>query len=435
MRDRRQGRTVLIVLAVIGIAAMFVFLGQLFAQEEGMAPEPPGMEPGAPGMAPEAPGMAPGMEGMPPDMMGAPGVGMGMGAGGGGGGALQWTHQPMDEALCKSYDEFLAETGEPRAAIPDVFLFDEETGEPRKYTETQWRQLQRIYAGRRAVEEGVPTAGKPGYGLATRITREIAVKEKELEAVRHLYNVGLESFTFEIGYPQVEHSAIQPGMTTVPIQIGVIMKVKPGIAQRYPSLVYRKLKPFDNYGRDRQLFRIVDYEGGIWNPKEVWLWNGAVNEWNSLWSSNQVRLTLYDVSGREIVEGAQSAGHTGGICAQLVHPDTLNYAPMHETIIPPRDHSFEGGHLNLDYKKGWYYSFSFNIPLAQLSALDRAEAVLIGAGGVEGSRGATQPLPVAAESLAGVSSRGALQAGAAQAMGRARTGLPAMGMLIPPGFY
>lgn len=420
MRDRRQGRTILIVLAVIAAAGIFVFLGQIFAQE----PPPPEAAPGAePGMEPgmEA-GMMPGMEGM--------GMGMGMGAAGG---ALEWTHQPMPDELTMTYDEFLAKTGYQRAAIPDVFIFDD-AGEPRKYTQNQWAQLHRIYAGRREGVAAAPVAGRPGYQLSVRLNREMSVKQKELDAVNWLYQVGLDSFTFEIGYPQVRHADVRPGATSIPIEVGVIMKPKPGIEQRYPSLVYRKLKPFDNYGEDRQLFRIVDYEGGMWNPKEVWLWNGAVSEWNRLWSANVVQLTLYDVDGRRLVTGTQPAGHTGGICAKLVYPDELNYAPMFETIVPPRDHSFEGGQLNLDYKKGWYYSFSFTIPMAKLASLDRAEAVLIGAGGQEGSRGATQAPPPDA-TFAGESSRAAAAAGAEQAMSTARTNLPMMQMQIAPGFY
>jgi len=424
VRDRRQGRTILVVLAIITAAALFVFLGQIFAQDE-MPPEAaPGMEPGGPG-GPEA-GMM-----LEPGMMG--GAGMGMGMGGRGGAPLQWSEQEMPEELRKTYDEFLAETGLPRALIPDVYLEDDE-GNPREYTVNQWQQLQRIYQSRRITEAGAAEVGRPGYGLATRITREMAVKQKELDAVRYLYEFGLDSFTFEIGYPQVSHADIRPGATTVPVQVGVIMRVRPGVAQRYPSLVYRKLRPFDNYGEDRQLFRIVDYEGGMWNPKEVWLWNGAVSEWNSLWSGNSIRLTLYDVGGDRIVSGTQSAGHTGGICAKLVYPDDLNYAPIHETIIPPQDNAFEGGHLNLDYQKGWYYNFSFNIPVAQLAALDRAEAVLIGSGGVEGSRGATQA-PPPSTIFEGESSRAATQAGAGQAMDTARTNLPMMQMQIAPGFY
>ncbi len=339
----------------------------------------------------------------------------------------------MDEKLTMTYADFLVESRQPRAVIPDVFLYDDEDN-AKLCTTNQWSQLQRIYAGKRAVEAVGAVAGRPGYGLATRITREMAVKQKELDAVQHLYNVGLDSFSFEIGYPQVRHADIRPGSNSIPIEGGVIMRVRPGVAQRFPSLVYRKLRPFDNYGLDRQLFRIVDYEGGMWNPKQVYLWNGAVSEWNSLWSANSIRLTLYDINGKRVVQGTQSAGHTGGICAKLVYPDDLNYAPIHETIIPPRAHSFEGGQLSLDYKKGWYSNFSFTIPLAELPMLDRAEAVLIGSGGVEGSRGATQAPPPDV-SFEGSSSRAAVQAGADQAMGRARTSLPMTGAQLPPTVF
>ena len=131
--------------------------------------------------------------------------------------------------------------------------------------------------------------------------------------------------------------------------------------------------------------------------------------------------------------GQQAAGLGGDICSKLLYPDELNYAPMHETIIPPRDYTFEGGKLNLDYKKGWYYNFSFTVPLAQLAGLDRAEAVLIGAEGVEGSRSATQAAPP--RPVRQMSSQAAAQAGGEAAADTARTYLPMMRQQIAPGFY
>jgi hypothetical protein len=417
VRERRQGRTILIVVALIAIVGVFLFLGQIFAQ--------PGMEPGAePGMEAD---MEPGMGG-PPGMGGMPGMG-----GGGGGGSLAWTEQDMPEELTMTYEEFRAETGQPRAQIPDNFIYDDED-EPKENTKNQWLQLQRVYAGREDEVAEVGEAGKPGYGLATRIQREIAVKEAEIADVEYVYEKGLNNFSFEIRYPQVDHSDIRPGASSIPIRVGVIMKVKPGVAQRYPSLVYRKLKKYDFYGTDRQLFRIHDYEGGIWNPKEIYLYNGAVSEWNSLWSQNSVELTLYNAAGDQIVSGSQSAGHSGGILANLLYPNELNYAPMHETIIPPQDKSFEGGDLNLPYKEGWYYSFSFNVPIGDLAGLDRAEAVLIGAGGVQGSRGQTQaPPPENIDQF--TASRSSVQAGAESATGTARRGVGMSGYSMGPGFY
>jgi len=422
VRERRQGRTILRVIALIALIGIFVFLGQIFAQDGEPVP-PPGDEAG--GAPPPGEGaMPPGGEAMPPGMEGMPGMpGMpGMGGGGGGAGGLEWTEQEMPEELVKTYDQFLAETGTPRAMIPDNFLEDDQ-GEPRKATDTEWRQLQRIYAARELGGPAEGGAGKPGYGLATRIQREIVVKEAEVADVQYLYEKGLDNFSFEIGFPQYEHSAIRPGSNSIPVSIGVIMKVKPGVAQRYPSLVYRKLKKYDFYGTDRQIFRINDYEGGIWAPKEIYLYNGAVSEWNSLWGQNSVRLTLYDASGDTIATATQPAGHTGGICAKLLYPDELNYAPMNETIIAPQDKSFEGGRLNLPGKKGWYYNFSFSIPLGELSGLDRAEAVLIGAGGREGARGATQPPPMDSATYEGDASRASVQSGASHASDVARSGV------------
>lgn len=402
MRERRKGRTILAVLACIVLMGVFLFLGQLFAQDD--------YDDYMDDMMMDGPGM------MRPTEVG-----------------LKWTEHEMPEELLITYDEFLARTGLQRALIPDFFLFTEDD-EPKGATEDQWMQLQRIYATREVVDVvDVAAAGRPGYGLAARISGEIAVKEAEIADVHYVYSKGLDNFSFKIGYPQIEHGDIRPGMTSVPLQVGVIKQVKSGVAQRYPTLVYRKLKKYDNYGTDRQLFHIVDYEGGMWNPKKIWLYNGAVSEWNSLWGQNSIRLTLYDAAGNEIISGVQSAGHDGGICAKLVHPDTLNYAPMHETIIPPRDLAFRGGNLNLDYTKGWYYSFSFNIPLTTLAGLDRAEAVLVGAGGVEGARGQTGAPPPTVATFD--PTREAVTAGVDRATDAARRGVGMSGYHLGPPVY
>jgi hypothetical protein len=352
------------------------------------------------------------------------------GGGGGGAGGLAWTEQEMDEDLTMTYDEFLDETGAQPAMLPDNFIYDDEDN-PKENTENQWLQLQRIYSRREGPTAAAGEAGKPGYGMATRIQRAMAVKEAEVADVNYLYEKGLNNFSFEIGFPEFEQSAIRPGTSSIPITVGVIMKVKPGVAQRYPSLVYRKLKKYDFYGTDREIFRIHDYEGGVWNPKEIYLYSGAASEWGTLWGQNSVRLTLYDAAGDQIVSGTQSAGHGADILARLLYPSELNYAPMHETIIAPQDKSFEGGSLNLSGKKGWYYSFSFNIPLSDLAGLDRAEAVLIGAGGIEGSSGQTQaPPPEAFDS--GADARASVQSGAEQATGAARRGVSMSGAQVPP---
>lgn len=413
MRERRRGRTILIVIASVALVGTSAFLSQIFAQED----MPPDMPP----------------EMMEDDMfmddMGMMGPGVGAPSPGVG---LAWTEQEMPEELTMTYEEFLARTGMPRAAIPDNFLFDKD-GNPRRNTENQWRQLQRIYADRALVAVDVARAGTPGFGLATRIQRQMAIKEAEIADVNYLYEKGLESFSFDIRYPQFDDSAITPGATSVPIRVGVIMKVKPGVDQRYPSLVYRKLKKYDFYGTDRQIFRIHDYEGGMWNPKQIHLYNGAVSAWNNLWQQNSIQLSLYDATGRQIVSSTQSAGHTGGILAKLLYPDTLNYAPMHETIMGGQDKRFTGGNLNLPGTKGWYYDFTFNIPLADLSGLDRAEAVLVGAGGVQGSRGQTSAPPPGTGDYG--ASRAAVQAGADRATDVARRGVGMAGYSMGPGFY
>jgi hypothetical protein len=424
-QDKRYGRVLLVVLIVATLIGTAVFVSTLFAQPGDEGP--------------------PGDVGMEPGMMGEAGMMDGMGGMGGAsaGAALTWTNSdPMDEDLQMSYDEYLAQSGQSRAMIPDVYLHDAD-GVEETYSYNQWAQLHRIYSGRVAVGGGA-NEGRPGNALAARVNNEVAVKTNELETVQRVYGQGLDNFAFKVGFPQMESGQISLTSNAVSIDVGVIMSVRPNVAKRYPSLVYRALKKFDNYGVDRQIFRIVDYEGGVWNPKKVWLWNGAVTEWNRLWSANDIVLTLYDVEGDRIVSGRQSAQQDGGICAKLVHPDELNYAPMFETLMPAKDYTFEGGHLNLDYSRGWYYNFSFSIPLSQLAGLDRAEVQLMGANGAEGSRGETQapaisssytaPAPAAA-AVESDSSREAAQAGGEQAMDAARTGLPMMGQTVPGGFY
>lgn len=420
VRDRRYGRVLITVLAAVALVGTLVFVGHIFAQ-------PPGEDPGMPGMEDDM-------------MMG----GMG-GPAGPSGAPLEWSDDhPVDEELQKSYDEFLAESGQQRALIPDVYLYDAEDNLA-KYSYNQWSQLQRIYSGRIDVTVGA-AVGRPGSYLALRVAEEMAVKEGEIATVRRVYEQGLHNFFFAVAFPELDSSDIRPGSTSVTIDVGVYMGIKPRVAQRYPTLVYRALKKYDNYGVDRQIFRIVDYEGGMWNPKQIQLYNGAVSEWDRLWSSNEILLTLYDVEGDRIVSGRQSAQHNGGICAKLVHPDELNWAPMHETLMPPKDYTFEGGKLNLDYKKGWYYSFSFAIPIAQLIGLDRAEVQLIGADGIEGSRSETQAPPVTeargggvptgtAVASEGEESRAAVQEGVQDAKDTMRIYTPMMGQQVPPGFY
>ncbi|MCD6360246.1 MAG: hypothetical protein J7M38_05215 [Armatimonadetes bacterium] len=423
VRDRRYGRVLLIALGAAAVVATLVSVGLIFAQPDA----PPEAEAGGPPGGPEEMGMM---------GMGGPGPAAGI--------PLQWSETPVEEELQKTYDEYLAETGQERALIPDVYLYDDE-GNPKKYSFNQWAQLQRIYAGRAEVTTAA-AMGRPGNALATRVAEEMAVKEAEIATVRRLYEQGLDNFFFKVAFPQIDSAQIRPGASSITMDVGVYMGVKPGVAQRYPSLVYRALKKYDNYGVDRQIFRIVDYEGGMWNPKQIWLYNGAVSEWNRLWGANEISLTLYDVDGDRIVTGRQPAQLNGGICAKLVYPDELNYSPMHETLIPPRDYTFEGGKLNLDYKKGWYYNFSFSIPIAQLVGLDRAEVVLIGADGQEGSRGETQAPAItetraqsapsgASVSNAGEESRGEVQSGVEDAKSTIRTMTPMMGQQIPPGFY
>ena len=405
--QRHQGRIPSVVVAIIVLLGFATFLGQLFAQE------PP--------------------EDMPAEdeMMMEEGMGMPGGGRAAAGAPLGWTEPEMPEELVMTYAAYLAETGRSRALIPDEYLFDEE-GEPKKATKNQWGQIYRIYETRRAVAVAEERVGRPGGPLSDRIAMEMAVKENETRVIRELYEQGLKSFWFEVSYPQISSQDISPGVTAVPVEVGVAMHVKANVAQRYPSLVYRRLKRFDNYGVDRGVFHIVDYEGGMWNPKIIRLWNGSMTLWNQLWGENSIRLVIYDIDGDRIVSGEQPAGLDGAICAKLVYPDELNYTPMHELLIPPKGYTFEGGHLNLDYKKGWYYSFSFTIPVAQLAGLDRAEVMLVGSGGLEGSRSQTQAAPPRTDFSAGGASASAAAAGAEAASDRARNALPAMGLQVPP---
>jgi len=302
------------------------------------------------------------------------------------GGTFEWREESAPSAKRMSYAEFLVQENLPAAPIPELYLVDGD-GQIVQNTRNGWYQIQRIYAGA-AGEERAPTY--PGSRLLKDVRLELAVKQKEMRVMEELYEAALDGFWFEVGLPQYTTSANSPD--SVPITVDVIMHVKQSAQKSYGGLMYKRLKPFDNPGQGRQPFSFITYQRGYYNPVVLSLCSEAISVWNGLWPQTQVRLRLLDQKGTVVAEGAASAGFGPGTCNDMVHPPELMYQPQFRYLMPDEDRKFEGGRLNLNYSRGWYYQFNFTLTLGQLGRLEAAEVTLIGAAGVEGARSTTQTL-------------------------------------------
>ncbi len=306
--------------------------------------------------------MGPGMPGGP----GGPAA-----AAGGRGTTLEWREESAPNAKRMSYAEFLAQENLPPAPIPDIYLVDED-GNVVKNTRNGWYEIQSIYAGMAISERKAPTY--PGSRLLREVQLELAVKQKEMQVM---------------GLPQVTGTNVNSPQT-VPVTVDVLMHVKSSLQKNYGEKMRKRLEPFDNPGRDRQRFGFITYKRGYFNPVVLQLSSDAINVWNSLWPQTQVRLRLLDRDGHPIAEGIASAGFTGATCNDFVHPPEITYQPTFRYLMPNEDRKFEGGKLNLNYSRGWYFQFNFTLSLAQLGQLEAAEVTLIGADGTEGARSITQ---------------------------------------------
>lgn len=392
MRNRRWLYIAAAVAATALIALVMVQTGP-FAQEG--APPPPGPDGG----------MGPGGPGMPGDpMMGGPP------GGGAAGGGMEWKTYDPPEELTITYQEFLSLTGESRADIPNPFITKDD-GTPAKHTKNEWHQLQRLYASQGDALAG-PVEGRVGKSLLGWFEPWAATKISQGKALLDCYQAGQNIWTFEVGAP------VSAGMTfdvttgsvtdVNNIIIPVVMRVKPSASKNYPALVYRKLKKFDSIGHGRDTgsaivtssapFRIFTQQGGMWRPNILNLEPEMGPLWMALWSAGQIRLTLFDPTGKEIATAMQTAGHDGSILQKVVYPDIIYHQPRHKLLIPPEGLKFGGGKWHVAGTRGWVFAFSFNMTAAQARSIHRAKAEYVGVENVdEMLRGrmssATMPAP------------------------------------------
>lgn len=135
----------------------------------------------------------------------------------------------------------------------------------------------------------------------------------------------------------------------------------------------------------------------MYRPHTFYLADETIQVWNYLWNLLQVRLRLYDTEKTMITQAPQPSGLTPSIFTQMVHPPTIYYTPRYRLLLSPEDNKFEGGRLNLNGKRGWYFEFDFQMSREDLKALDDARARLIVDGGPpETMRSIPSPMAAAA---------------------------------------
>lgn len=439
MHNRRV-QIIILAVSVVAIAAIVLLQTVPWAQggppPGGPGGPAPGGPPGGPGAPPGGAPGGPGGPGGPPPGMGGPGGPGGMpggmpGAPGGApaGGTFQWKTYPAPPELSVTYDQWLAQTGTKRAALPQAFLIDDTTKLPAKHTPNEWFQLQRIY-GARGTEAKGPVEGRVGKRLMAMLEPWPAAAVCQAKALIEAYKAGLHSFTFEIGAPtggKIDWELTTAAVTKVnQIQIPVVMHVRPSAQKSYGELVYRKLKAFDCWGLGEQHgneivntsapFSIITYKGGFWQPRVLRLEPEMGAIWGALWSANQVKLTLYDRQHKEIISATQSAGHSGGILGDMLYPNKIYYSPRYKLLLPPEGYKFGGGKWHVDGTKGWLYVFSFDLPAADAKRIDSAKAEYIGV---------KDPMSLAQGPLGAARSAGAT-AGATAPGGAGGPGMPGM---------
>lgn len=411
MRNRRLF-FIAAIAAVLALALVIIIQAVPFAQGPGGPPGGPG-GPGGPAGGPAGP---PG--GMPggPEMGGMPGGPGGAPAGGGGG--MVWKVHEAPPELTMTYDEFLAKTGLPRANIPGPFLRKSD-GTPEKFTKNEWYQFQRLYATAGGAAEEGPVEGRVGKGLIKHYEPWAAATHHQLKRIAEAYVKGLDLWTFEVGAPTFG-SGDMDFITGVVrritgVTIPVVMRVKASAQRSYPETVYRMMKPFDCYGADRSNggdrpqystvpFQIITQKGGVYHPRVVRLEPVTLAAWEALWSQNQIKLTLLDPKGHEIISAQQSARQHGGVLAQIVNPDVIYRSPRYGLRAPNIKRQFNGRPWNVEGTRGWLYGFSFDLTAEQARALHSAKVEFLGmkeaveralAGNLAAAAGAAQAGPSA----------------------------------------
>jgi hypothetical protein len=313
---------------------------------------------------------------------------MGMGGRGGGGGAMTWQVYEAPEELTMTYDEFIAKTGEARAAIPAPFLRKTD-GAPEKFTRNEWSQFQRLYGGAgKAVDEAAP--GRIGKGLVKAGEDADAYHYHALKAMAQAYLHGLNNFTFEVGYPQIDFGTfgiIGGSGGNVTVRVPVVMRVKQGAASSYPEYVYRTLRKFDclgmaipqgnGVGNTSEPFYVHTQKGGMWQPHAVNLPAQSGALWSAAWASHAVGLALYDPNGQIIDLSLQPAGQSGGILAKMLNPDVIYFSPRYKLLLWPEGRTQSGARWNVSGTRGWAYEFSFSMTRDQARRIHRAKAKLV----------------------------------------------------------
>lgn len=382
----RRGQIVAAISAAIMLLAVVLMVGQLRAQPPGGTP--PAEMPGAGGMAPpmDMGSMGPGMMG--PDMgMGMPGMGAGAGQ------PLQWSESEMPEELTMTYDQFIAETGEARAGIPGVYLKDDE-GKDIKRTRNSWWQLHRIYAAELAVA-GERPKGTPGGSLEADVLKEYAAKDNEVAMVRRVYKSCQDLFSFEMSAPVANggDSAHSNGS----FGCAVVMRVKQNNVRRLLKTIEKEFSRFSHYGmrpgEGRRAYKLVTYERGVWRPKFYWLSDEALNEWDRLWRSHQLRVRAYGTDGEVLAEASLNLGHSGATPGELLYPPDIKTGliAQEQWLLDVQRlgarRGFDGGPgINWNVPHGWIYAWTVSGPTADLSRVDAAEAAFVVADGEIGSR-------------------------------------------------
>ncbi len=336
--------------------------------------------------------MGMGMEmGMEPGMMGEMG---GMG-GAAGGQAMTYEETPPPEHLRMTYDEFLAQEGLPRVAIPEAITLDEK-GEPAELSANQWHQNYRIY------REGVVVEverGRPGGGLADKARSELDHIEREHEAMRELYQYACENcFSAQISAP-----FLGPVRASSPDSVDVRVNIIVSASKDFPARMEQRLTPLSRPGwpfRDssspgarigsaagRERFDFITRRGGYFKPVKLYLDAEAIGLWQQLWSETQIRVSLLDTSDKVIDDRTLDAGLDGAnITEQMVFPA---YAFPHRTVHRMPDISphgtklpmFNGAAKDMYTFKGWLIGgqdgIRFPMQVGTLATLDGAQVELV----------------------------------------------------------
>jgi hypothetical protein len=285
-----------------------------------------------------------------------------------------------------TYADFLAQTGQARADLPSPFVVDPK-GAPTKYTKNEWYQLHRLYSQKAEAGAEQLGPGRIGKGMDARLSRMEAYYWHSLMTLVEAYAAGQNSFTFEIGYPQLVMPTASDTVPGATVNVPLVMRVKSSAQANYPERVWKMLKPFDCLGEARaqggsisnssQPFRITTRKGGFYHPRIVNLPAEAAPLWGLMWNTSVVAVVLKDRAGKIIAADVQPARLGNDVLAKMVYPDTIFFNPRYKLRIWPEGVKLNGRPWNISGTKGWVYEFPFNLDRGELKRLHSAEAKMI----------------------------------------------------------